>query len=244
MDKKAIIVGASSGIGNEVARQLLSRGWECILVARRQEPLEALAKAYPGKVQFARIDITEASAHFQLQELMEATDGLSLYFHASGCGWQNPTLDHDTEQRTIMTNALGFTSMIDAAFRHMATHGGGHIAAITSIAGTRGLGMAPAYSASKAYGTTYLEALQQLARLRQLPITITDIRPGFVDTALLADGRSYPLLMSPANVARDIIKAITKKTPVRTIDWRYRILVFFWRLIPRFVWVRLPIRNG
>ena len=82
----------------------------------------------------------------------------------------------------------------------------------------------------------------QLARMNKLNISFTDIRPGFVATPLLKDN-SYPMLMKATDVAKDIVKAISKKKRVAIIDWKYRILVFFWRLIPRWIWVRLPIRN-
>ena len=114
---------------------------------------------------------------------------------------------------------------------------------ISSIAGTKGLGAAPAYSATKRFQNTYIEALAQLARMQRLNIHFTDIRPGFVDTDLLGDDKKYPLLMSPSKVATSIIRAIERRKPVCTTDIRYRILVFFWRLIPRFLWERLPVKN-
>ena len=134
--------------------------------------------------------------------------------------------------------------MVDTAFNWLANHGGkGHIAVISSIAGVKGLGMAPSYSATKAFQNKYIEALQQLAHMRHLDITFTDIRPGFVKTDLLNDGKNYPLLMNKEYVSRQIFKAIKQQRNVKIIDWRYRILVFFWRLIPRWLWVRLPIKN-
>ena len=139
---------------------------------------------------------------------------------------------------------MGFTRMVDTAFNWFASHGGkGQIAVISSIAGVKGLGMAPSYSATKAFQNTYIEALQQLAHMRHLDISFTDIRPGFVKTDLLNDGKNYPLLMSKEIVSRQIFKAIKQQRSVKIIDWRYRILVFFWRLIPRWLWVRLPIKN-
>ena len=139
------------------------------------------------------------------------------------------------------TNAVGFTRMIGAAYRYFAAKGEGHIAAITSIAGTKGLGPAPAYSATKAMQATYIQSLEQQARQRGLKIRFTDIRPGFVDTALLNDGFPYPMLMRPEKVARDIVRSVYRHRHVRVIDWRYRILTFFWRLIPRWLWRRMKI---
>ena len=83
---------------------------------------------------------------------------------------------------------------------------------------------------------TYIEALEQLANAQQLNIRFTDIRPGFVDTDLLNDGRRYPLLLDKVKVAKEIVDSIDKKRHVRVIDWRWRIVTSNWRLIPRFLW--------
>ena len=245
--KKAIVVGASSGIGYEVVRVLLAQGWIVGVAARREEPLMDLKALAPQHVQVMTIDITQHDAEQRLMALIQRLGGLDLYFHASGIGKQNRNMDPDIELRTVETNAMGFTRMIGAAYRYFASvsvpEGSprGHIAAISSIAGTKGLGPAPAYSATKALQANYLEALEQQARQRHLNIYITDIRPGFVDTALLNDNFSYPMLMRPERVAADIVRAITQRRHVRIIDWRYRILTAFWRLIPRWIWRRISI---
>ena len=116
------------------------------------------------------------------------------------------------------TNAVGFTRMIGCAYRHFANKGGGHIACISSIAGTKGLGPAPAYSATKAMQNTYLQALEQLAACKHHNIHFTDIRPGFVDTPLLAGTSHLPILMTTEKVARSIIKAINSRRHICVID--------------------------
>lgn len=241
MDKKAIIVGASSGIGREVALLLLKEGWRIGVAARREESLQELKATAPERVEVIPIDITKADAGEQLLILVEQLGGMDLYFHASGIGKQNRTLTEDIELRTMATNAVGFTRMIGTAYRYFAERGEGHIAAITSIAGTMGLGPAPAYSATKAMQSTYLQALEQQARQRGLSIKFTDIRPGFVATALLDDDFPYPMLMKPQVVARDIVESIQRGRHVRIIDYRYRALTFVWRLIPRWIWRRIRI---
>jgi short-subunit dehydrogenase len=87
-----------------------------------------------------------------------------------------------------------------------------------------------------------MEALEQLARMNKLNISFTDIRPGFVATPLLKDD-SYPMLMKATNVAKQIVKAISKKKRIAIIDWKYRILVSFWQLIPKWIWLRLPVKK-
>lgn len=241
MNKSAIIVGASSGIGLEVAKLLLAEGWRLGVAARREEPLLELKAMAPERVEVMTIDVTRPDAGERLLSLAERLGGMDLYFHASGIGKQNRTLQEDIELRTMQTNAVGFTRMTGVAYRYFAERGGGHIAAITSIAGTKGLGPAPAYSATKALQANYLQALEQQARQRGLNILFTDIRPGFVDTALLNDDFPYPMLMRAEKVARDIVRSISLRRHVRVIDWRYRILTFFWRLLPGWLWRRLKL---
>ena len=239
---KAIIVGASSGIGLEVAKLLLADGWHIGIAARREEALLELKKTAPERVEVMAIDITRPDAGERLLTLVRQLGGMDLYFHSSGIGKQNRTLEPDIELQTMDTNAIGFTRMIGTAYRYFAEQGKGHIAAITSIAGTKGLGPAPAYSATKALQATYLQALEQQARQRGLyDIHFTDIRPGFVDTALLSGSFRYPMMLRPESVARDIVSSIRKHRHVRIIDARYRVLTFFWRLVPNFIWRRLRL---
>lgn len=239
--KKAIIVGASSGIGMEVAKVLLSDGWQLGIAARREDKLLELKAMAPERIKVMTIDVTQSDAGERLLSLIDELGGMDLYFHASGIGRQNRNLEADIELRTMETNAVGFTRMIGTAYRYFAQRGEGHIAAITSIAGTKGLGPAPAYSATKALQTTYLQALEQQSRQSGLRIQFTDIRPGFVDTALLNGDFKYPMLLQPAAVARDIVGSIYKRRHVRIIDLRYRILTFFWRLIPNWLWRRFRL---
>ena len=248
MAKKAIVMGATSGIGMEVAKQLAAKGWQVGIAGRRIERLQTLIsdnKATPqgGITCYQQIDVTSAEAPSLLLELIDKLGGMDLYFHSSGIGWQNNSLDIEKELKTVETNGLGFTRMIDTAFNWFAHHHSSQnarIACITSIAGTKGLGAAPAYSATKRFQNHYLECLTQQARMRHLPISITDIRPGFVKTDLIA-GSTYPLQLQPEDVAKHIVRAIEKGKEVKVIDWRYAFLVFFWRLIPRRLWTRLRI---
>ena len=234
--KRAIVIGASSGIGKEVAQLLVKEGWTVGVAARRVELLQAI-----GAVETEAIDVTQKEATVKLRNLIERLGGMDLFFYASGIGKQNRELQENIELATMETNAVGFTRMIGEAYRYFAERGEGHIAAITSIAGTKGLGPAPAYSATKAMQNTYLEALEQLANAKGLKIRFTDIRPGFVDTALLNDDFHYPMMLKPEDVAKDIVKAIHAKKHVRIIDWRYRILTALWQMIPRWIWRRIKL---
>ena len=233
---KAIIVGASSGIGLEVARLFIQRGWTVGVAARRLDLLQTI-----GAADVEQIDVTSADAPEKLMQLVDRLGGMDLFFYASGIGKQNRELTPDIELATVETNGLGFTRMIGCAYRYFAQQGRGHIAAITSIAGTKGLGPAPAYSATKAMQNVYLQALEQQANARKLDIRFTDIRPGFVDTALLSGSFHYPMMLKPQAVAREIVSAIEHHEHIRVIDWKYRILTAVWRRIPRCIWRRIKL---
>lgn len=233
---KAIVVGASSGIGLEVARLLIQRGWTVGVAARRVDLLNTI-----GAADVEMIDVTSANADSDLMALIERMGGMDLFFYASGIGKQNRELQADIELATLQTNGVGFTRMVGAAYRYFAQQGRGHIACITSIAGTKGLGPAPAYSATKAMQNVYLQALEQQANARGLAIKFTDIRPGFVDTALLAGTFHYPMMLKPQAVARDILNSIERGRHIRVIDWKYRILTALWRRIPRVLWRHIKL---
>jgi len=234
--KRAIVIGASSGIGFEVAKLLVEQGWTVGVAARRMELLQRI-----GAAATERIDVTASDATEALQRLVGKTGGMDLFFYASGIGKQNREMKEDIEMATMQTNGVGFTRMIGEAFRYFASHDGGHIVAITSIAGTKGLGPAPSYSATKAMQSIYLQALEQLALSRRLNIRFTDIRPGFVDTALLSGDFHYPMMLQPVKVAKEIVYAINHQHHIRVIDWKYRVLTAFWRRIPRWLWRRFKL---
>lgn len=242
--KNAIIVGATSGIGLEVARLLAQKGWTLAIAGRREELLKKISEEIPQVKCYKAIDITSPEADEQLNELIEEMGGMTLYFHSSGIGYQNMVLDTQKELSTTETNVVGFTRMMDFVFHYFEQHPeiNGQIAAISSIAGTKGLGAAPAYSSTKRFQNHYLECLTQLAKMKKMKLSITDIRPGFVATDLIKGGY-YPLQLNAVDVAKEIVYAIEKKKNIRIIDWKYRILVFFWKLIPRWLWVRLSIKT-
>lgn len=240
--KKAIIIGATSGIGQEVAKLLIQQGWHIGIAGRREDALQELQTIAPGQIEIQKLDVTKEEASVHLQTLINKLGGMDLFLLSSGIGYQNRNLEPEIELNTARTNVEGFIRMVTTAFNYFKERKGGHIAVISSIAGTKGLGVAPAYSATKRFQNTYIDALAQLARMQHLNIHFTDIRPGFVATDLLKNGK-YPLLMQADRVAQHIIKALNRKKRVIIIDGRYRILVFFWQMIPRWIWERLPIKN-
>ena len=236
MTKRAVVIGASSGIGLEVAMLLMKDGWTVGIAARREERLKE-----SGAAAWQQIDVTQDDATERLRQLIATLGGMDLFFYASGIGKQNRELREDIELATMQTNALGFTRMVGEAYRYFAEQGSGHIAAITSIAGTKGLGPAPSYSATKAMQNVYLQALEQQAHARGLNIRFTDIRPGFVDTDLLNGDFHYPMMLQPEKVAKTIVNAISSQRHICVIDWKYRLLTALWRRIPRCIWRKLKL---
>lgn len=239
--KRVIIIGASSGMGMEVAKLLLDEGYRLGVAARREDRLQALKQLAPDRVEVQAIDVTADDATSRLRALIDRLGGMDLFFYASGIGKQNRTLTPDIELNTVNTNGMGFTRMIGEAYRYFAERGEGHIVAITSIAGTKGLGPAPSYSATKAFQNVYLQSLEQQANARKLKIRFTDIRPGFVDTDLLAGNFRYPMMLKPEKVARQIVSAIHCHRHIKVIDWRYAVLTALWRRLPRPLWRHLKL---
>lgn len=243
---KIVIMGATSGIGLAVAERLAAEGWMVGVAGRNEQKLSALQARFPDNIRCEQIDITADDAPHRLRRLIDSLGGMDTYFYVSGVGFANDHLDPALELATMRVNVDGFTRMIDDAYRYFRDEcgGRGHIAAITSVAGTNGLGNAAAYSSSKRFQQTYLRALDQLAHIRHLHISFTDIRPGWIRTPLLDPREKYPMLMQLSYVVPRIIRALRRRRRVAVIDWRWNILVGLWRLIPNALWVHLRIPVG
>lgn len=246
--KQAIIIGATSGLGEAVARQLIADGWRVGIAGRREQRLEALQREYGrDRVAYRVMDVMLPSATEALDALLEEVSAPDVLLYATGIGRQNPDLEEDMEIRTVQTNCEGMVRIVDHFINYVKrtprydTKHRAHIAVITSVAGTMGIGQAPAYSATKSMQSAYLVALSQLIRMRRLPITVGDIRPGFVATEILNPEKHYPMLMTAEVAARHIIRSMKRRRRITIFDWRYRLLVGFWRLIPRWLWERLTM---
>lgn len=248
--KTAIIIGATSGIGQEVAARLVAEGWRVGITGRRSAALEAFQEKYGhDRVCIATMDVTRPESVQALDTLLEQTGEPDLFFYVSGVGYQNRELDEEKEIKTVRTNCEGMVRMVDHFFNYVRTHSyskshKANIAVITSVAGTGGLGTAPAYSATKKMQSTYLTALSQLSRMEKVPVVFTDIRPGFVATDILNPDKHYPLLMSKEKAAGHVMKALRKKKRIYTFDWKFRLAVLSWKMTPRFIWERVTwIKN-
>lgn len=241
--KKIIIMGASSGMGYGVAKMFINDGWMVAVAARRADKLAELRALAPERVIAKVIDVTSEQAVIQLRDLIQQMNGVDYYFHASGLGLQNQELSPDKEHDTMMVNVVGLSRLVVEVFNYMKLNGGGHIGVISSVAGTRGMGVAPSYSATKRFQYAYLQALSQLSHMNKYNISFTDIRPGFVATEFLNPDKNYPLMISKERACRIIYRALLKKKRVKIFDWKFRVIVAFWKSIPTFVWERMSVKN-
>ncbi|MCM1068231.1 MAG: SDR family NAD(P)-dependent oxidoreductase [Muribaculaceae bacterium] len=242
--KKIIIIGASSGMGMRVATDFARLGWRVGIAARREDRLKEIKALYPDRIEYMALDVAADDAVDRFYRLIELIDGMDYLLYAAGCGWRNPELDAARDMQTLQVNVLGFTKIINAAYKYFkqtANLHRGHIAAITSVAGTKGIGISATYSASKRYQWTYLQAIDQLAHQQHVNVAVSDIRPGFVDTPLLNGRTDYPMEMSIDYVAPRLEKAILRGKRVAVIDSRWAVVTALWKLVPDCLWRRIEL---
>lgn len=232
--RKAIVVGASSGIGKEVAILLAEKGYKVGITARRKDLLDKLSDANKNFVARA-FDCTKVNNNEELNALTSALGGVDIVFISAGIGHLNRSLDYALEDETNQLNVVAFTEIAGWAYNYFKTEGTGQLVAITSLAGLRGGRAAPAYNASKAYQISYLEALRQRITKDKSNITITDIRAGFIDTGM-AKGKGLFWVAPLPKAAQLIVKGILSKRTVLYVTKRWRIIAILFKILPRFVY--------
>lgn len=232
MKRNAIVVGASSGIGLELAKILAANGYSVGLVARRLNLLSELARELPARALAKAIDVSKPiEAMPLLRELIVEMNNVELFVIGAGTGFINPELDWERERETIDLNVSGFAAIINVAVEHLQARGSGHIVGISSLAALRGSGAAPAYNASKAFMSNYLQGLRQRFRKLKLPVVVTDVQPGFVDTAM-AKGDGLFWMASPEKAAHQIFDAIRKRRKHVYVTRRWRVIAWVLRVLP------------
>ena len=233
--KKIIILGASSGIGRALSDRYIVAGHIVGISARRTEILQEMA-AEKDNVYYETVDVQQPELCVdRLRQLIQRMGGLDLFILCTGIGSMNATLDREIEQSTIRTNVVGWTAVVDEIFQFFRHQGHGHIAAISSIASLRGLGPAPSYSATKAYQAHYLESLHQLALASGAPIYVTNIRPGFVNTPLLAHPEKFFWVVPLGRAADQIIFALARKKSTVTVTRRWKLIVPILLSLPNWI---------
>ena len=236
--KKAIVIGATSGIGKELAKILVDSDYKVGITGRRKENLVELKETKPENYIIKSFDSTTANNSENLDELANKLGELDLLIMSSGTGDLNENLNYEIEQRTINLNVLAFTEIIDWAFNYFEKQGKGHLVGISSIAGIRGSRIAPSYNASKAYQINYLEGLRQKANKTRKPIFVTDIRPGLVDTDM-AKGEGQFWIAAKEKAAKQIIGLIKRKKEIGYVTKRWRVISFILFILPNWIYKRM-----
>ncbi len=231
--KTAIVFGATSGIGKEISKLLLNNGYKVAITGRRLEKLKELKSKYSDQVYIAQNDIQKVDKVEEVfNKIINEFSTIDLIIQSSGVGHINPTLDWDKEEETILTNVVGVTKLYDLSFNLFRNQGFGHLLGITSIASIRGNRGAPAYFSSKAYQKAYLESLYMKTKtIKSNKVFITDVRPGFVDTAMaLGDGIFWMVPLDKA--VKQIYKAIKNKKRVVYISKRWKLIALVLKMAP------------
>lgn len=227
-----IVIGATSGIGKALFKKYVKEENRLGIIGRRTQLLDELKHQYPSKTHTATADITKQDEVEQaISSLQKELGSIDLAIVCSGIGDLNPSLDYNVERPTIDTNVIGWTFVVDMLFNLFEQQGHGHLVAITSAGGLRGEPIAPVYSATKAYQINYMEALRKKAYKASGKITVTDVRPGLVDTAM-AKGEGLFWVMPVEKVARQICTAIRNKKSKVYVTKRWHILAIVCKNLP------------
>jgi len=228
-NKKIIIIGATSGIGKELAGIYVGRGDKVGITGRREKLLQEIQFAYPDQIHISCFDVRGAENLAKLQSLIQEMGGVDLIIYNSGFGDVSKTLDWELDRATYETNVKGFIEVMNFGFNFFLKQGYGHLAVTSSIASLRGNSWAPAYSASKAFQSVYMEGLHMKSKKMKAKVFITDIQPGFVNTKM-AKGNGQFWVAPVDKAARQIVNAIDKK------KWRAQVTRRWWIIAQLMKW--------
>ncbi len=240
---KVIIIGATSGIGKELAIQFAKDNCTVGITGRRNELLEEIKRLYPDRIFTECFDVTGTENIQHVKKLIGRTGGIDLLVYNAGYGDPSETLDWKIEKQTVGINVNGFIEIVNYAFNYFIKQGHGHIAATSSIASIRGNSFAPAYSASKAFMSIYMEGLAMKARKlkKQNPdllIYTTDIQPGFIKTKM-AKGNGQFWVAPVDKAVKQIYKAIKNKKRRVYITRRWALIAWIMKCLPYWIYKRI-----
>ena len=239
--RRAIVIGASSGLGAALTRQLVARRYHVAAVARREAELAALRAGLPaGAVSPYVHDVTETDqVPLLFDQITRDLGGLDLIIYAAAV--QPPVAAHEydfaKDEAMLRTNLLGAVAWLNQAALRFERARGGHIVGVSSIAGDRGRVGSPVYNTSKAGLDTYLEALRN--RLSRHGVTVTTIKPGFIDTELLKNAARTFWVISADEAAALTLDAIGRRRQVAYVPPRWRLVSLAVRAMPSVVFRRL-----
>ncbi len=235
---KVIIVGATSGIGRALAQRYAADNWLVGITGRRRALLDSLQQDFPDNILTECFDVTHDENIDCIKNLIQQLGGLDLLIYNSGYGEPSEQLDWEIDKNTVLTNVNGFAEIANFAFNYFVLEGKGHIAATSSIAAIRGNSFAPAYSASKAYISNYLEGLYIKAFKLKLPVYITDIQPGFIKTNM-AKGNGQFWVAPVDKAAEQIYEGIKNKKRKLYITKRWWLIARLMHCIPIGIYKKL-----
>jgi short-subunit dehydrogenase len=240
---KVIIIGATSGIGKELATLFAKDNCAVGITGRRDELLQEIKLLYPDRIFTECFDVTGTENIQHIENLITKLNGLDLLIYNAGYGDPSETLDWKIEKQTVDINVNGFIEIINYGFNYFVKQGHGHIAATSSIASKRGNSFAPAYSASKAFMSIYMEGLAiKIQRIKkQKPnslIYTTDIQPGFVKTKM-AKGNGQFWVAPVDKAVKQIYKAIKNKKRRVYITHRWALIAWIMKWMPYWVYKRI-----
>lgn len=237
--KRAIIVGASSGIGRELAKILCKEGYIIGITGRRVQLLNQLKAETNTKVFVRYMDVTKVEETIKCMKLLiDDMGGVDLIIISAGVGYINKGLDWKKEQETIEVNILGVTAIINVAIKYFISKNLGQLVTISSIASIRGSSEAPAYNASKAYLSNYMEGVLCRVKKNKYNIKITDVKPGFVDTEM-AKSEGLFWVSSPEKAAIQIYRGIIKGKEKIYVTKRWGIVASILKFIPKSIYYKL-----
>jgi short-subunit dehydrogenase len=238
---KVVIVGASSGIGEAMARQLAAEGAQVAIVARRKDELDRLAAENPGKLRAYAHDVSnvdEVAALFQRIE--SELGGVDSLIYAAGVmpKIEEGEYSFEKDRAMVSVNLLGAMAWMNEAARRFEAARAGTILGISSIAGERGRRGNPAYCTTKAALSTYLESLRN--RASRYGVNVVTIKPGFVDTAMTRGMKGLFWLIS-AERAAQISLALARRGTSRAafVPSRWALVAYIVRSIPSFIFRKL-----
>jgi short-subunit dehydrogenase len=232
MGKNAIIFGATSGIGRELAKLMINDGFNVMITGRRLELLKTIQSENPERYIVRQHDITDVEDSRKVfEEIPDIFDKVDIIIHNSGIGENNFKLEWEKDLPTLQTNVIGATRIYQLAYNFFELQGFGHLVSITSIASIRGNKNIPAYHASKAFQSNYMESLWMKAKqAKKAKIDITNILPGYIDTDIIT-GETF--WMAPLDKAtKQIYNAIKNKRRKAYITKRWLLIAILMKIVP------------
>ncbi|MEN9510764.1 MAG: hypothetical protein RLZZ370_583 [Bacteroidota bacterium] len=233
--KKAIIIGATSGIGAALSRELLRHHYRVGVTGIDQAVVAEINNRKQANLFAVFLDSREGHTAEVIQEMTRQLEGLDLMVFSAGIGHLNQGQAYALQNEANEINVMAFTEVADVSWRYFEQQGHGHFVSISSIAGLFGYHKAPAYHAAKSYQINYLEALRQKAFHSGKPIYITDIRPGFVATGM-TEGKKLFWPVSAAQAARIIYRHVAQHHDIGYVPGRWKLIAGLLNLLP--AWIR------